>query len=212
MPRSRLVIFTKAPRSGLAKQRIAAAVGEAEALRIHTELLRSVTTGLRDLRDVELRFTPDDAGAELKPFIQPGWQLAPQGGGDLGQRLGAAFAHHFRSGAERVAIIGSDCPHVTRADILDAWAKLDEHELVLGPAKDGGYWLIALRQSQPELFRDIPWSTDRVLETTLERAQESGLRPELLRELSDVDTLEDWSQYTGSRFGVGAKAGQDVTP
>jgi uncharacterized protein len=95
-----------------------------------------------------------------------------------------------------VVIIGSDCVELASKDIRCAWRELKTHDVVVGPAMDGGYWLIGLRAPRPELFEGIHWSTDAVLGETLQRAKALGLRIQLLRILSDVDTAEDWQRLT----------------
>src|SRR5262249_24760372 len=119
----------------------------------------------------------------------------PQGPGDLGERLSRAFRDAFASGARRVVVIGSDCPDVTPADIHAAWAALEAHDVVLGPAIDGGYWLIGLQALHEPLFRGVRWSTSTVLTQTLALCHQQGLRVHRLRELSDVDTEEDWRRF-----------------
>jgi uncharacterized protein len=176
---SRLVVFVKAPRAGAVKTRLAG----------------TLLANLAPLPRVELCFTPAEAGAEIQPWVRPGWLTCPQVGGGLGERLHAAFAEHFETDAQHVVIIGSDCPDVTATDIEDAWLALEGHDVVLGPALDGGYWLIGLRAPQPALFTGIPWSTDRVFGETMCRARETGLRVALLRELADVDTAADWERW-----------------
>ena len=94
-----------------------------------------------------------------------------------------------------MVIIGSDCPWLSDGDIEEAWNDLKTHDLVLGPARDGGYWLVGLRELKPEVFKGISWSTETVLEQTLEHARAGGLRFRLLRELRDVDTLGDWYAF-----------------
>ncbi len=155
----------------------------------------ALLASLAPLRAVELCFTPADAGAEVNPWLRKGWTACPQSEGDLGERLHAAFTEHFLSDAERVVIIGSDCPDVTAMDVEDAWLALEGHDVVLGPALDGGYWLIGLRALQPGLFTAMPWSTDAVFAETMRRARESDLRVAVLRELSDVDTPADWTRW-----------------
>lgn len=204
MTNRRLCVFVKAPRAGFVKTRLAAGLGGAAALAAYRRLLDVTLDRVRELTEVELRFTPDDAAGELGPWLRPGWTAAPQGGGDLGERLLCALAEAHAQGVERVAIIGSDCPHVTAADIRLAWARLAEHDVVLGPARDGGYWLIALRAVRPELFRDIPWSSGQVFQQTIERAQETGLTVSLLRELRDVDTIADWEEFLAANVATSA--------
>lgn len=192
---NRLVVFLKAPRVGKVKTRLAETLGADAACAAYVKLVETLCANLASLRAVELCFTPAEAATEIQPWLREGWSRFPQSTGDLGQRLHAAFTAHFRTDAERVVIIGSDCPAVTTTDIEDAWLALEAHDVVLGPALDGGYWLIGLRTPQPELFRMMPWSTDGVFSETMRRAREAGLRVATLRELADVDTAADWERW-----------------
>jgi uncharacterized protein len=193
----RLVIFVKAPRPGTVKTRLAQALGGEGACAAYQRLVATLLSGLRELPEVELAYTPADARSEVAPWLGPGWQAHPQEEGDLGLRLQSAFSKAFRAGVHRVVVIGSDCPAVTAADIRGAWKALLAHDLVIGPATDGGYWLIGLRRPHPALFYDMPWSTDRVFAETLRRAEACRLRAHVLRERSDVDTVEQWDQFRG---------------
>ena len=92
-------------------------------------------------------------------------------------------------------VIGSDCPSIKVADISDAHKALEKHDVVIGPAVDGGYWLIGFQAPCPVLFDDIEWSLDNVLKETLARSEKAGLSVYLLRELADVDTAEDWEAF-----------------
>ncbi len=198
---SRLVVFLKAPRPGAVKTRLAEALGPDAACAAYRRLVEALLANLAPLPRAELCFAPVEAAAEIKPWLRPGWLAVPQVGGDLGERLHAAFAEHFDTDALHVVIIGSDCPDVTAQDIEEAWLALEAHDVVLGPALDGGYWLIGLRAPQPALFTGIPWSTDRVFGETMCRARETGLRVALLRELSDVDTAADWERWLQRQGG-----------
>lgn len=191
----RLVVFVKAPRAGQVKTRIAETAGPERAREIYLRLVKQVVESMRALQNVELRFSPDDAGAEVQPWLQGGWTASAQGEGDLGERLHRAFSDAFAAGAERVVIIGSDCPEVRTADVRTAWRELKSHDIVVGPAVDGGYWLIGLSAPQPDLFKGIAWSSDQVLGETLARAKSLKLRIQLLRILTDIDTEEDWNVY-----------------
>jgi rSAM/selenodomain-associated transferase 1 len=144
---------------------------------------------------VELRFAPADADHEIRPWVRPGWSTAAQSEGDLGQRLASAFGQAFCGGARRVVIVGSDCPYLDADDIREAWRQLRTCDLVLGPAEDGGYWLIGLREEQPGLFENIAWSSAIVFSETIARAKALRLKTFLLRKLSDVDTREDWERF-----------------
>lgn len=202
MPPPKLLVFLKAARPGAVKTRLAVTIGAGAALAAYEEL---VAATLKNLNlpaaeiAVELRFTPDEAGPEIAPWRRPGWQAAPQGPGTLGERLQRAFEDSFAAGCGRVLVIGSDCPYVNATDLRAALVALAGHDVVLGPATDGGYWLLGLRAPQPALFIGIDWSTPRVFSQTLQRAEMAGLRAARLRELSDVDTETEWREWAGRR-------------
>lgn len=190
--RNQLVVLLKAPRVGWVKTRLAEGIGPEAACAAYQQLVATLLSNLAPLANLELCFAPTDAHAEIAPWLRAGWDCQPQAGGDLGARLQEVFLRHFQSGADRVVIIGSDCPEVMPADVASAWQALATHDLVLGPAVDGGYWLVGLCAPQAHLFAAMPWSTEVVLAETLRRAGQSGLRAALLRELPDVDTVADW--------------------
>jgi rSAM/selenodomain-associated transferase 1 len=197
-----LIIFLKAPQVGAVKTRLAAALGAPAATAAYRRMVETLLTGLHRLENVELRHTPDDAVRELVDWQRPGWRMARQGSGDLGTRLQRAFQESFGAGRQRVVIIGSDCPYVRAADIEEAWNALAMVDVVIGPARDGGYWLIGLRSEQPDLFTDIPWSTDDVLAQTLQRCQAQALAVTELRELVDIDTVEQWREFVADDAGT----------
>lgn len=196
---TRLVIFVKAPRPGQVKTRLAAGLGESAACAAYKRIVEQLMENLRGLENIEIRFSPDDAEGELRQWLGENFIFTPQGSGDLGEKLHRAFQENFDAGAERVVVIGSDCPYVTPEDIEAAWSSLAAHDVVLGPASDGGYWLVGLRELQPVLFKNIPWSAESVLETTLTRVREAQLSFQLLHKLDDIDVLEDWQIFLRSR-------------
>jgi rSAM/selenodomain-associated transferase 1 len=191
----RVIVFLKAPHPGQVKTRMAAALDPEAAAAIYRVLIQRTLAAVEAMGSVELRYAPDDARAEILPYLQPGWFATPQGEGHLGDRLARAVDDAVRAGVTRLVIVGSDCPAMEGRDIDQALVALDEVEVVIGPAHDGGYWLLGLRGKAPSLFQDIPWSTGRVFETTLQRAEAAGLRVKVLRTLRDVDTLEDWRDW-----------------
>lgn len=199
MSAGRVIVFVKAPRPGFVKTRIAASLDDESASAIYQALVGLTLSRLSDAKDVELRFTPDDAAVEIEAWKRPGWRLRAQGDGDLGARIDRAVADAFNEGIEGVVVLGTDCPEFTLDDVAGAWNALREHEVVVGPAVDGGYWLIGMGCRQPELFTGIPWSTGQVFEVTMERARAAGLRVATLRSLRDVDTLEDWRAWLRER-------------
>jgi rSAM/selenodomain-associated transferase 1 len=195
-----LLVFLKQPRPGAVKTRLAPALGApaaAELYRLLAEEEVRQTTPLPGEYERTFCFAPAEARAEMEAWF-PGEVLVPQEGRNLGSRMAAAFAMAFDEGARRVAIIGSDVPWVSRAAVGEALAALDDHDVVLGPARDGGYYLLALAQPQPALFHGIAWSTPSVLAATVERAGDMGLSVRRLEPLSDIDTMEDlraeWSR------------------
>jgi rSAM/selenodomain-associated transferase 1 len=191
MPEPRIIIFVKAPRPGFVKTRLAAAIGNEAACGAYRQLAETVLAHLAPLPHLELRFTPDDAEDEITHWLSDGWTAHPQGEGDLGERMHRAFTE----AKGPAIIIGSDCPQVELSDLRTAAKTLQARDAVIGPATDGGYWLIALNAPCPALFENIKWSTSDVLPKTLEKANEAELSVQLLRELTDVDTGEDWQRW-----------------
>lgn len=190
-----LLVFAKAPRPGRVKTRLATDLGDAPAARIYRTLGRRVVDQLQGgaFRTV-ICFSPPDGGEEVRRWLGPsGLEFSPQSDGDLGERMRRASDQAFRQ-TDRVCIVGTDAPGVDRERVERALTLLDEPpgaDAVFGPALDGGYYLLALRHPAPALFRDVPWSTPRVLETSLRRAREAGLRVRTLEMLADVDHLRD---------------------
>ena len=127
----------------------------------------------------------------MQSWLGPDLQVQRQGEGDLGDRLSQAFQTAFAEGKEAAIVLGTDCPELDAALLEQAFQELQLHDLVLGPASDGGYYLLGLRQPVPELFANIPWSTSTVLSQTLAIAEQLGLSIALLPTLSDVDYPED---------------------
>ena len=195
MGSERLIIFLKAPRPGCVKTRLARELGAVPACEAYQQMVDCLLANLATLPQVELCLTPDDAAEEIAKWARPGWRMRPQGNGDLGLRLVRAFDRSFSEGAARVLIIGSDCPTITVEDIHAGWDSLKQNEVVLGPAADGGYWLIGLRKRQPFLFENVAWSTSTVLTATLRKMEKAGLRTHLLRTRRDIDSRADWEAF-----------------
>lgn len=189
-----LGVFVKAPVAGRVKTRLAAAVGPERAAELYRRLGRQVVSGAgSDAYQTSVWYAPRAGGRLVREWLDglgvP--RFHPQPGGDLGSRLCAAFARHFSEGARRVVIIGSDCPGVDRQVISEAFAALDHHDVVLGPARDGGYYLIGMQALHEPLFRGMPWSSFAVLNETSAAARALGLTCHLLSPLRDVDTMAD---------------------
>lgn len=188
-----LMIFAKYPEPGRVKTRLAATIGFHQAAVLYRRMVERVIDQTRPLHEEYqqiLCFDPIERRNDFERWF-PSLALLPQEGDDLGQRMMAALERSFVSGAGRALIIGTDCIQIDSSLIREALGRLANHDLVLGPARDGGYTLIGCKKIHPELFREIPWSTAQVLRVTLEGAKEKGLRSFLLPPLEDIDTVED---------------------
>ncbi|ALW86024.1 hypothetical protein AUC43_13555 [Hymenobacter sedentarius] len=199
-----LLVFARVPALGQVKTRLAAGVGDFEALAIYHELLGITRAAIAEAGVPATVWLAGTAGPVPTAQEAQEWgQLTArsQQAGDLGQRMTAAFAAAFAAGAEKVAIIGTDCPGLRTEHLTEAFALLSQHDVVLGPATDGGYYLLALRQPQPELFQNKAWSTETVLADTVADAQRLGRRVALLPELHDVDTADDLATWRAAIVG-----------
>jgi rSAM/selenodomain-associated transferase 1 len=189
--RRALLIFAKNPAYGKVKTRLAATMGHRKALAIYQQLLqhaKKVTAGVNADKFIWYSdFIPDQDGWNDEMYKK---QL--QTGNDLGEKMGNAFSCAFGKGYEKAAIIGTDCPEITSAVIGDAFRKLEKKDVVIGPSKDGGYYLLASKSFRPELFKNITWSTSKVLQQTLSICEKQQLSVHLLTQLSDVDTESDF--------------------
>ncbi len=192
---ARLLVFLKAPEPGRVKTRLAASVGPEKACEFYRELVETLIGRIEAYPRVELRVAPDEALVSVADWSRSGWEVLPQGDGSLGDRLARAFRDAFETALGPVMAIGSDCPEVTLEHLEEAQRSLRTHSVVLGPARDGGYWLIGLNRWIPELFYEITWSTESVLQETLDRAKQVGLTVDLLEELEDVDDWASWQRY-----------------
>ncbi len=194
MPERTLGIFAKAPVAGRVKTRLAAEIGSQAAAALYRRVGREVVAASvgRDHRTI-VWFSPPAAGAAVHAWLDGlgVWSFRAQPPGALGTRLAHAFARSFAEGDGAVVIVGTDCPGLGRRAVAQAFAALRTHDLVLGPARDGGYYLIGLRALEPALFRGIPWSTGDVTRATRARARALGLTCRLLAPLRDVDTARD---------------------
>jgi len=194
----RIILFLKAPRSGLVKTRLAASVGEEKAVEIYRFLVESQLRRLPRDWPFEIRFTPADAEEEMREWIGRGPILLPQGEGDLGHRLADAVAEAFARGSDPVVCIGADCPGLDVPDFEEARTALrNGADLVFGPADDGGYYLIALGRPCPEVFKEIPWSSETTLARSLEQAGKCNRKVSLLPSKGDIDHIEDWENFCG---------------
>lgn len=183
-------VFLKAPRLGTVKTRLAAEIGERHALRLYRVMAARTLAAAREAGlDASVWYTPADAGPEMRHWLGDEWVLRPQASGDLGARLAAAV-HAVDPGRGWLAL-GADCPRLDARLLRQAADEVLEGQVVLGPTVDGGYYLVGGRAPMPDLWSDMPWSTDRLLEATRARLAAAQVSWRELPVLRDVDTAAD---------------------
>ncbi|MBM0741631.1 TIGR04282 family arsenosugar biosynthesis glycosyltransferase [Phormidium sp. CLA17] len=203
---NRLIIFTRYPEAGKAKTRLIPALGAEGAAALHRQMVDHTLQQAQIFQFqhpacVEVRFAGGNR-VLMQRWLGTDLMYTVQGEGDLGDRMARSFQSAFNSGVDRTLIIGTDCPDLNATLLERAFCQLQHHDLVLGPASDGGYYLIGLRRFIPQLFMNIEWSTDSVLERTVAIAAELNLSVALLPILSDVDypaDLKIWERVTAGR-------------
>ena len=185
-----LIIFVRNPEAGKVKTRLAASVGDARALEVYERLLEHVRSVTEPVNADRFLFYSEYV-VRGDRFDDGLYRKYVQREGDLGERMAFAFSIPFKNAYERVVIVGSDVPGISTEHIEEAIAKLAEYDAVIGPAHDGGYWLLGLRKPRPELFEEITWSSDRVFDQTMRKMEAAGLRVFRGPVLRDLDTAED---------------------
>jgi hypothetical protein len=191
--RQATVVFVKTPVPGRVKTRLARDIGAEAACAIYRHLTAHAI-GQVVASGFPLAVCYDGKAGDLpEDWRRPAWAVIPQTGTDLGRRMAAAFGALFSAAFDHVVLIGSDIPGIDAAYISQSFSLLADHDLVIGPATDGGYCLIGFRRQSfaPALFEAVPWSTGEVLHVTLQSASRMGLSVGLLPALHDVDTVDD---------------------
>jgi rSAM/selenodomain-associated transferase 1 len=197
-----LIVFTRYPEPGKTKTRLIPLLGERGAASLQRQMAEHTLDQVRQLAlrrplAVEVYFT-GGSHSLMQAWLGRDLCYRHQGGGDLGTRMLSGFSQAFDNQMTEAIIIGTDCPALTCLRMAEAFAALARHDLVLGPAADGGYYLIGLRRCIPELFTGIEWGSDHVLATTDAIAHRLGLSIYNLPCLPDVDRPEDlsiWENY-----------------
>ena len=193
MKKEVVLVFEKNAILGQVKTRLASGMGELPALEIYKHLVQLTYSALEAVPVPVWTFFSDFIPESTHPIVE---NSLVQQGQDLGERMSNAFARTFESGRDKVVLIGTDCPTLQSQHLLQAFEALNHSDLVLGPATDGGYYLIGMKSSAAYLFEGIAWSTSQVLSQTLHVASQQGLIVTLLPELDDIDTQEDWQRYS----------------
>lgn len=204
----RLVIFTRYPEPGKTKTRLIPALGAEGAANLQRQMTEHTLKQAQKLLElnslsVEIHFS---GGTEelMRSWLGSEWVYFPQSAGGLGRRIQTAFEKGFSDGMTRIMIIGIDCPDLDCDRLSQAFESLYSHDLVLGEADDGGYYLVGLSRNISQLFQGIDWGTSQVWQQTIAIAESLGLAIAKLPVLSDVDYPEDlkiWERVMGKNEG-----------
>ncbi len=192
--------------AGTIKTRLVPPLTNAEATGLYSAFLSDIFNTLACLKNVDIHifFTPSGDGVDtstLTKLVPSNAVLTPQKGTDLGERMKNAFSLLFSKRYARVAVIGSDSPDIPLKFIEKAFEELDldQGSLILGPATDGGYYLIAMGRLHPAVFDGVKWSTPQVLSQTLERAKSAEIKVHLLKQWYDIDIPEDLEKLRNNK-------------
>lgn len=190
MTKQALLIFTKNPEPGKVKTRLAATLGNAKALSIYRQLLEHTAS--------ITNYLPIDKFIFYSVYVEHAdlwdakhYHKEVQRGKDLGEKMDNAFATAFQMVYDRVVIIGTDCPELNAGIIMNAFAYLNNHDVVIGPAEDGGYYLLGMKRHYTLLFKNINWSTENVFDETITICKKNNINYSFLPVLHDIDEEKD---------------------
>lgn len=189
-----LIVFLKNPELGKVKTRLAKDIGNENALLVYQNLLEINRQCILEFKgDIHLYF--DSFIPEHHSYSEK-YKLFVQSGKDLGERMSNAFKHSFDQGFEKCLIIGTDCPAIKPHHFEEALLELNHKHVVFGPAIDGGYYLLGMKKYYPQLFKNIEWSSEKVLSESLIICNNEKLNHFLLEPLRDIDTKDDLNYYS----------------
>lgn len=188
-----LAVMTKAPVPGQVKTRLVPYLTKRDAAELYRCFIKDIFARIGRLKGIDIfaAYTPPGAEGIIKDIIPEKVNLIVQNGEELGERLKNLFSCLFANGYKKVAVIGSDSPDMPLEYIKMTFDKLEDDKVVFGPADDGGYYLVAMERLYKNIFKNIPWGTNRVLNESLKTAEEQGAKIFLLPEWYDVDRYED---------------------
>lgn len=191
----RVIVMARWPEAGKAKTRLIPALGPDGAANLHSCLVQHTLRTVRAFAEqtgcgIDVQFAGGSA-AEMRRLFGEDLLFAPQQGESLGDRMNSAVEKAFADGCRRVVVIGTDCPQLQPSHLQQAFSSLSETDVTIGPALDGGYYLIGMRDHFPQVFDDIRWGNESVLQETLQRVKLIRKSKSLLPVLSDVDFPED---------------------
>lgn len=193
-----MILFVKLPEPGKVKSRLAKDMDRVLVLHLYECMVLDTIDMLKQAGALfHICFDPPDAGEQVRQWLGRTYSYMPQTGEDLGERMEQAFIRVFSEGVDEALLIGSDIPSLTASMMADAFRSLADSDAVIGPAKDGGYYLIGFKKSTflPGVFRSMTWSTKTVFHETLVRLQKASLSVHQLPKLTDIDTREDLEAF-----------------
>jgi rSAM/selenodomain-associated transferase 1 len=193
-----LLFFVKNPEKGKVKTRLAASIGDERALKFYKGFLLNILSNLNKGTFLfYLCFFPADALDSLRQWLGEDYLYTPQQGEDLAERMKNGFMEAYTMGFKRVVLIGSDIPDLPLEFIEEAFTSLKEKDAVIGPSLDGGYYLIGFKDKtfSSQVFKGIPWSTERVFEETMRTLKQERLTVHTLQTLRDIDKVEDLGNF-----------------
>ncbi len=193
MTENALIIFVKNLIKGRVKTRLANTLGDEVAMDIYQQLLKNVHDKIQSLEIDKIVFYSEFIEDDI--WQNDLFQKEIQEGNDLGERMKNAFKSSFTAGYKNVVIIGTDCPGIYEDILEDGFLKLNKSDIVIGPATDGGYYLLGMKKVHSFLFQNIEWSTDSVFQQTIELCNRNHLSYFLLPGLSDIDEEKDLKHF-----------------
>jgi rSAM/selenodomain-associated transferase 1 len=192
MTKNLSIVFVRNPELGKVKTRLAKTIGDKKALNIYILLLKHTESVLQKVSsDKVVYYSEEIQNNDL--WSDRCFQKKLQKGNDLGERMQHAFEMAFKEGYEKVVIVGSDLFDLKSAHIENAFKALENHNLVIGPSLDGGYYLLGMKVLHSAVFKNKQWGTDSVLETTLKNLEQENVK--LLEALNDIDTFDDLQRH-----------------
>lgn len=209
-----VIVLTKYPLPGQVKTRLVKQIGATGAAELYRAFVKDLLEKITDANlPLQVHFTPTECRQYLEEWLGTNYEYYPQVDGDLGHRMKTAFSECFLYGTDRIILVGADLPDLPARILRQALEKLEEHDIVLGPAADGGYYLIGFRKEgfAPEIFDDIEWSSDRVLMDTIAKIHLLNKTAVTLCQWKDVDTpadLEDLIMRCDGDYGDCPNTGQ----
>jgi len=190
MSKEVLIIFVKNPELGKVKTRLAKSIGDAQALAVYFKLLRSCFDLTESLSQDVVIYYNNYIDSE-DHWRSDRYKKYLQEGKNIGEKMSNAIAEQISLGYENVCLIGSDIYDLSEEVICKAFGALKSKDIVIGPALDGGYYLIGMKKANGDIFNISKWSTDTVLKETIEKIKQQGLSYEKMTQLNDIDTIDD---------------------